>query len=201
MKETDERLVHCLIAFFDVKGFGSFDRRVTDPDTEILPWRRHYRNLIDAFEKKTGYFIKRTGDGIAIFLETDENDAWYDGAKFLENCFNFMETMKELNKKKRSPRPDGVRIRCVYGAVWKEPCRQLGKDYFGYKVNLTERMLHQHKESCFVIAESLKEQLKKAQCTKMGFCFKHIGIDSTAQVDSIYEADMRLQWLFWKRRT
>jgi hypothetical protein len=192
--------MHCFIGFFDVRGFGNFDRRVTDPESEILPWRKQYRKIIDDFEKKTGYFIKRTGDGIVIFQETDPNDAWYDGANFLENCHGFMLLMKDLNKKKKSPRPDGVRFRCSYGAVWKEPCRQLGKDYFGYKVNLTERMLHQHKEACFIITESLKEQLKNAQCKKMGFCFKHAGIDSSIQVDSIYEADLRLQWLFWKRR-
>lgn len=198
MKE-EERLVHCFIAFFDVRGFGNFDRRVTDPETEILPWRRQYRKLIDAFEYETKYFIKRTGDGIVVFQETDPNDAWYDGVKFLDDCHKFMTDMKALNKKKRSPRPDGVRIRCVYGAVWQEPCRQLGKDYFGYKINLAERMLHQHKELCFVISESFKEQLKKSHCQKSGFCFKHLGLDPENQIDPIYESDMKLQWFFWKR--
>lgn len=199
MKEED-KLVHCFIAFFDIRGFGSFNRRVTDPILELIAWRKVYRKVIDDFESNTGFLVKRTGDGVAIFYEVNPVDAWFDATLFLDKCWMFLMEMKDLRRKKVSPRYDGVRIRCSYGAVWREPCIQLGKDYYGDKINLTEKMIHQHKETCFLVTESLKELLRKSQSKKSGYKFQYVGLDRSVPCDPIYEPDMKLLWSFQKRK-
>lgn len=195
-----EKTVHCFIAFFDVRGFGSFDRRVTHAETEILPWRRQWRTLIEDFETKTDYLVKRLGDGTAIFHEVEPARAGMEAPKFLKNCNRFLYDMKKICLEKRSPRPDGVRLRAAYGPIWREPCKQIGCDYFGYKVNLVERMIHQHKEECFNVHESIVEILTTYQKRKHGFKFLHVGIDNRAKADAIYTADLKLQWGFRHRR-
>ena len=199
-KEADDLLVHCFIAFFDIRGFGRFERRVTDPKTELHPWRKKYRNIIDDFRKKTGYMVKRAGDGGCVFFETTPFDAGIDAVKFLDDCWELLMQLKELRRKKQNPRYEGDRLTVSYGALWKEPCTQFGHDYYGFMANLTEKMLHQHKETCFRVTEKLKELLTEYQIQKNGYRFKHVGLDTRVPCDSIYEDDMKLQNSFQKRK-
>jgi len=197
---TDDRLVHCFIAFFDIRGFGRFERRVTDPKTELHPWRRQYRKIIDDFQKKTGYTVKRAGDGGCIFFESNPVDAGIDAPVFLNNCWELLMQLKELRRKKKNPRYDGDRLTASYGALWKEPCSQLGFDYYGFMANLTEKMLHQHKEICFRVTEKLVELLNDHQIKKNGYRFFLMGKDKRVPCDAIYEDDMNLQYSFQKRK-
>jgi hypothetical protein len=200
MKENTDELVHCFIAFFDIRGFGRFERRVTDPKTELHPWRKEWRKIIDDFRKRTGYTVKRAGDGGAVFFEALPSDAGILVVEFLDNCWDLLMQFKALRRKKESPRYDGDRIGVSYGALWKEPCTQLGKDYYGYMANLTEKTIHQHKEVCFRVTEKCKELMTQYQRQKAGYRFKRMEIDHKVPCDPIYQADMELLWGFQKRK-
>lgn len=200
MKEQEDEQVRCFIAFFDIRGFGSFERRVNDAKTELLPWRKQWRKIIDDFQKRTGYYEKRIGDGGMIVHETVVADAWYDVTKFLDNCWSLLMQFKALRRKKESPRYDGDIIRVSYGAIWREPSEQMGKDYYGFLANLTEQMIHQHKETCFVLTQGCVELVTKYNRKKSGYKFKLLCQDKNVLCDPIYADEMKHLYSFQKRK-
>lgn len=195
-----EKQVWVFVAFLDIRGFGAFVRRVSHYESEFLPYRRAWRDLIDKFEKRTGYFVKRLGDGVMIVREVDRENTSQASTEFLNNTWCLFKKSESLTKRKRSPRPEGVAIRNGFGIAWKEPCKQFGHDYVADKINLTEKTIHWNRTTCFAVHESFKEELTDYQCKKQGFRFKRIERDKNLLDQGPYETDTKLLWEFRKVR-
>lgn len=196
MKEHE---VFAYVFFVDMTGFGSFLRRSSHYETEVLPFRREWRDCVDNFEEKSGWFVKLIGDGVMLVWETDPNDTHVTAPESLLVVHKFLSEWKHLIDKKTSPRPDGARAAGVYGSIWKEPSTQFKYDYFGDKINLCEKMTRHHPGRCFFVHESLKELVTPAHRRKNGFSFTRMEPDRRVHTDPVYAPDIERLWFVVKK--
>lgn len=201
LKTTEkEKLVSAFVAFVDIRGHGSFMRRLSDHQTEFLPFRRDWRKLIDKFEKKTGYFVKRLGDGIMIIKEVDQRIISREAVDFTNNTWMLLMDGKRLIRKKHSPRPDGILLRKSFGSIWKEPCVQFKYDYVADKLNMTEKMIHWNKGVCIVLHESYVDKLNDSLSKKFGYVIKKLERDPNLEDQGPYEPDTKLLYSLVRRK-
>lgn len=192
-----EQQIKAMIIFVDIRGFGSFIRRVNYPVTEFLPFWRNWKEAIDKFQDETGYFVKRLGDGLMAVKEMPDRNQSQVAADVIIKTWELANKLDKLISQKYTPRPDGIRIRETIGYVWKVLCRQYGWDYIGDKVNLTEKMVHRYEDELFVCDESVPEMFSKHQKREHGFKFTKL-INSGNALDGIYQKDMSNLYSFKK---
>lgn len=194
-----EKEVFAYVFFVDISGFGSFLRRASHYKTEVIPFRRKWRQCVDKFEKDNGWYVKRLGDGVLLVWETHRSNTHATAPEALNTVHTFLSEWKFIIDGKESPRPDGVRAAGVYGSIWKEPSTQFAHDYFGDKINLCEKMMKHHRGKCFLVHESLKELVTPTHRRINKFSFTLLPPDRRVNTDHAYIDDMsRLWWVVKK---
>ncbi|HEX9504289.1 MAG TPA: hypothetical protein VF974_08315 [Patescibacteria group bacterium] len=194
----NEKQVRAFILFSDISGYGAFWRRISHLETELYPFQRQWRELVKDFREKTGYFVKRMGDGVLAIKEIRrEENVSSEGVNFLNNSWVFTKDVYQLVENKSSPRPDGFRTRISLGYIVREPDDQLGWDYVGDKINLTEKMIHFYRSETMVCHESVKELFSEKQLSQNHFSFKKLIARERRSAD-IYSQDMKSLWTFKK---
>lgn len=189
----DERLVRAIVVFGDIRGFRGYMRRISHPPTQFRPFWKDWDELVNEFEDRTGYFVKRLGDGFMAVEELEEGQEILPVIELLNNALEIAKKATALINKKPSPRPDGFRIRAVCDYVFKVPSRQFRYDYVGDKVNFTETIMRHFKEKLFICHESVKELLTEKQIRASGFKFKKIKFTNGGTSD-MYGPDMYALW-------
>jgi hypothetical protein len=192
--EREEKQVRAMIAFVDITGFGSFYDRVENPQIELLPFYRNYQAIVNQFEKNTGTFIKRLGDGFMSICELDEDNK--KAMLFLENLWKTMLAIDSLIKNKSTPRPDGVRVRKACGYVWKINDRD-EFDYLSSRIHLTEQMVDIERDIQFIMHESAKEIYGLEDLKKAGFRLTKLDLPERIMknIRVEYRKEMREIWL------
>lgn len=194
----DEKQIRSIVVFGDIIGFGSFMQRITNPDTEFRPFRREFDKAIKDFKKKTGYFVKRLGDGFMCVVELPVKGPDRQAMAAVDFAWTLSRRISRLIAHKSTPRPDGFRSRMICGYVWRTVGDDNDTDYLGYLVNLCEKMLHTHKGVEFVCHESVRELIGRL-AKQRGYIFKKI-FNMNAGTEEIYRQDLSLLWTITKRR-
>lgn len=194
----DEKQIRAVVVFGDIIGFGSFMQRITYPDSEFRPFIREFDGLINEFERETGYFVKRLGDGFMCVVEIELANEARQAMAVIGAVWKLAKRLSALIATKQTPRPEGFRSRVVCGYVWKTIGENNRADYLGYHVNLSEKMIHASKHVEFICHESIKELIERLARVK-GFVFKKLSVTDEAH-EEIYRQDMNLLWTLTKRK-
>lgn len=191
----DEKQIRAIVVFGDIIGFGSFTQRITHADSEFRPFIRQFDGVIDEFEERTGYFVKRLGDGFMCVVELASLHPERQAMAVIDAIWILVRQLNTIITTKETPRPEGFRARVVCGYVWKTIRRNNREDYLGYHVNLSEKTLHTNKQVEFICHESVKELIQHLAKTK-GYAFKKLA--NLDGLEDIYKQDLNLLWTVTK---
>lgn len=170
----NERQVQIIAGFCDIRGFGNFLDRVSKPEAEFIPFWKSWKTVVDRFEKDSGYFVKRMGDGIFFAKELDETRASVEVIEVLRRIWIFTNRVHDLNESKKNPRPDGVRTVIVSDHAWKLPCIQFDYDYIGKRINMCEKVSHCYGLGLVTVHETVVDHLTPLQVENNRFDFSKI---------------------------
>lgn len=194
-----EHQTRAIIVFGDIAGFGSFTQRISYPDDEFRPFIRQFYGMIDEFERKTKYFLKRLGDGFMCVVELPKKDGRDTAEEVINRIWNLNFKINTLISRKPTPRPEGFRSRVACGYIWKTVGDNNREDYLGYHVNLCEKILHVHKQETILFCQKFKELLSPDSLTAGGFKMKKMKpVENTPE--GIYKEDLNSLWSLTKRK-
>lgn len=187
--------IHVLAAFGDIRGFGSYTQRITDDQSQIVPFLKKYDEVIAVFEAQHDYFFKHLGDGFLCVSKISGKNGAHT-IKFLSDLWNLLKAIERLIARTKSPRPDGYRIRVAAGHVYQTYRLDGSIDFRGYHINLASKMLQIEKENHpFVVHESAKQLMSKHEADRAGLSFKLLPPPQLRRYpEGIYKEDMSELW-------
>lgn len=195
----NEYQTRAIIVFGDIAGFGSFTQRISYPDEEFRPFIRQFYGVIDDFEKKTKYFIKRLGDGFMCVVELPKKGGREIAERVIGQIWTLNQQINSIISRKQTPRPEGFRSRMACGYIWKTVGENQREDYLGYHVNLCEKLLHVHKQEKIIFCQKFKEILSPDSLTTRNFKMKKMNPFENAP-EGIYKEDLNSLWSLTKRK-
>jgi hypothetical protein len=193
--------VHVLAAFGDIRGFGSYTQRITDDQSQIIPFLSKYDDVVMQFEARNDYFLKHLGDGFLCVAKTN-GEKGVTTVRFLSDLWELLGILQRLISRTKSPRPDGYRVRVAAGHVYQAVRLDGSIDFRGYHINLAAKMLQIEKEKHpFVVHESAKQLMSKSQIERAGLRFKLLPPPELRRhPDGIYKKDMEELWAMTTRK-
>jgi len=189
----DEKQIRAIVVFGDITGFGGFMQRITHPETEFKPFIKWFDSLIGSFERETGYFLKRLGDGFMCVVELSSHNQSKQAISLIDSTWDLVSKINRSIARMPSPRPDGFRSRMVCGYVWRTERDDNREDYLGYHVNLAAKLIKQDREHIFVCHESVKELLTKKQIHDYGYVFDKL-VPGQVPPAGVYQQDINSLW-------
>ncbi len=192
----NEQQTQVIAGFTDIRGTGDFLDRVSKHEIEFIPFWKSWMAMVDRFEKDTGYFVKRMGDGIFFVKELDEMSGSVEAIDVLKKVWTFTNRVNQLTAAKKSPRPEGVRTCLVSDHAWKFPCIQFQSDYIGKRINMCEKVSHCYGLNLVTVHETVIDLLTPIQVEENRLQFTKIEpkCDRVNEQDrkSLYDFKMRL---------
>lgn len=190
--------VHVIAAFGDMSGFGSYTQRITDDQTQIIPFLEAYDAIVADFKKRHTYFVKHTGDGFLCLAILSHRHAAATAA-FLNDLWIVSKRINQMLKRTKYPRPMGFRIRVAAGHVY---CSRVDGqiDFRGYHINLASEMLEVEKKKGFLIHETAKQLMTSKIIKRAGLRLSHVTAPLMRRVpDGIYREDMSVLYSLSKK--
>ncbi len=190
--------VHVIGAFGDLSGFGSYTQRITDDQTQIIPFLERYDTIVEAFKFRNNYFVKPTGDGFLCVAPLSNRYAAAT-AKFLSDLYFVSQQLNRMIQKTKYPHPTGFRIRVTAGHVFCSRGRG-DIDFRGYHINLAAEMLEVEKTNPFIVHDTVKQLMTPLSIKRSGFRLEHLKTPKMRRVpEGIYQEDMGVLYSLAKK--
>jgi len=191
-----------IVAFADTVGFASWIKRTHSMEDFHFLAVRLYRKILH-MRKQFGYHVKFSGDGAMFVKELKPGHNCRSTILMLQHMDCLVQFMVESISRTHYPRPRSFRVRLAAGYVTKlhaSICKlecDFQKDYIGYPVNLSSRMLDLASENNPVMChESVKDIIGDKRSSAANLIFERVNIPK-ADADGVDEEDLKSLWT-WK---
>lgn len=198
-----------VVIWGDTTGYGVFARRTFDQPAHMKILTRDIYNAFLTMKTDIDCFLKLMGDGFMAVKEYEDDPTPQQITEVLKAMAAMQNRCEEIVKSHRYPRPEGFRLGCAIGAVWRietvmdrpDACSNPGceisrmTDYVGYTVILGKRMIEMYRSVPLSCTQAIKEIAEETEC---GFEFEHLPPEQRSR-GGVLEDDASTIWAFRRK--